>query len=84
MLLTCRQVASPAHTRQAAHEWPLIWEIMLVCVLSVLTSSALMRLLDPRSHWVLRTHILTSLGVTAAFVVAFGCLLAMPPFARRR
>jgi len=57
---------------------------MLVCVLSVLTSSALMRLLDPRSHWVLRTHILTSLGVTAAFVVAFGCLLAMPPFARRR
>jgi|BarGraNGADG00312_1021997.scaffolds.fasta_scaffold464348_1 hypothetical protein len=57
---------------------------MLVCVLSVITSSAVMRLLDPRSHWVLRTHILASLGVTGVLLVAFWCLLAMPPFVRSR
>jgi hypothetical protein len=53
---------------------------MLVCVLSVLTSSAVMRLLDPRSHWVLRTHILTGVGVTVVLVVTFGRLLAVRPF----
>jgi len=55
-----------------------------VCVLSVLTSSAVMRLLDPQSHWLLRTHVLMGLGVTAVLVVVFGCLLAMPPFVHRR
>ena len=52
---------------------------MLVCVLSVLTSSAAMRLLDPQSHWPLRTHILTGVGVTAVLVLTFARLLAVRP-----
>ena len=63
---------------------PLAWEIMLVCVLSVLTSAAAMRLLDQQSHWLLRTHILTGVGVTAVLVLTFGRLLAVRPFVHRQ
>ena len=70
------------HTSQATPAWPLVWEIMLVCVLSVLTSSAVMCLLDRQSHWLLRTHILTGVGVTAVLVLTFGRLLEVRPFVR--
>ena len=63
---------------------PLLAEIALACVLGVLGSSVLMRFLDPRSTWALRTHILTGVAITACLVVVLGGYLSLLPFARRQ
>ncbi len=63
---------------------PLLAVIMLACVVSVVGSSVLMDFLDPRSHWALRTHILTGLAITALLLVVLGRYLLIPPFARRQ
>jgi hypothetical protein len=57
---------------------------MLVCLLSVLGSSVVMLVLDPESHWALHAHVFTGIVIAAVLVVAFGCLLEVPPFVRRR
>ncbi len=77
-------MARRRYTAETSRGWAFWGRLLAVWIASVLIASEAAHLLDPRSTWPLRIHILVGVGIALVLALALGRLFGVEVFGRRR